>query len=120
MSTVPPTSVKPVTRPNLRRSRRQPPKQSTKLRAYRNAFGLGPNIAVSILDVSETGVRLVTKEPLAKRAEFELILEAPGMRPIKLIAQVIWSLALADGNLCVGAEFAKRITYAELTALSHT
>jgi len=47
---------------NKRRSRRHVPKRGNKLFAYRNALGLGPSIAVAMLDVSEVGIRLVLKE----------------------------------------------------------
>ncbi len=110
----------PATRANLRRSRRQSPKGSTKSRAYGNALGLGPNIAVSLLDVSETGIRLVLKEPLKDKAEFMVELESVGTRSVKVLARVIWMLPLADGNTCVGAEFAKNLLYSDLLALART
>src|ERR1700722_14552775 len=94
-------------RPNMRRSRRQSPKRSTRLKAFRNPMGLGPNIAVSVLDLSEGGIRLILKESLAPKAEFEINLETSGSRPVKAIAQVVWSLPLADGNFCIGASFQK-------------
>ncbi len=114
----PPSS--PAPRQNTRRSRRQPPKGSTKFRAFRNAMGLGPNIAVSILDVSETGIRLVLKEELRQQTEFMIEFEPVGARPIKVAARVVWTLPLADGNTCVGAAFAKNLAYADLLALART
>mgnify|MGYP001016168403 CR=1 FL=1 len=42
-----------VTRSNTRRARRQQPKGSTRVRAYRNPLGLGANIAIALLDLSE-------------------------------------------------------------------
>ena len=83
-------------------------------------MGLGPNIAVSILDVSETGVRLILKEPLKEKAEFVVELESVGARSIKVLARVIWMLPLTDGNTCVGAEFAKNLLYSDLLALART
>jgi hypothetical protein len=120
MVTTQKTSSPLLTRPNLRRSRRQSPKTSTKARAYRSALGLGPNIAVSILDVSEVGVRLILKEPLAEKSEFALEFEPSGSRPIKMTARVIWQLLLADGNTCIGAELGKKLTYPDLAALART
>jgi hypothetical protein len=106
-------------RPNQRRSRRQPPKGSTKARVTRNALGLGPNIAVTVLDLSETGVRLLLKEELADGQEFEVTLEGAAVgRPVKAVAQVVWCVATADGQFCIGASFPKPITYASLQALS--
>jgi hypothetical protein len=120
MSTAQKTPTPLVARPNLRRSRRQPPKSTTKVHVYRNALGLGANIAVSILDLSEVGVRLVVKEPLAEGCEFALEFEPNGARPIKLTARVIWSLLLADGKTCVGAELSKKIPYPDLLAMART
>src|SRR3954452_15779498 len=94
-------------RRNQRASRRQPPKGSTKVRATRNALGLGSNVAVSLLDLSETGVRLLLKENLRIGQEFELTLESAASRPVRAVAQVIWSIATAEGQFCVGACFQK-------------
>jgi hypothetical protein len=105
-------------RSNRRSSRRQPPKNSTRVRATRNALGLGPNIAVGILDLSETGVRLMLKEDLRCGQEFEVTLQSVGNRQVKVVAQVIWSVATADGCFCVGARFQKPIRYGDLHELS--
>src|SRR5438445_3513930 len=91
-----------TTRSNSRRSRRAAPKGSTKARAYKGPMGLGPNLAVAILDVSETGIRLVLKNDLPKGQEIECNLDNVSARPIKVIADVLWSLPMADGNFCVG------------------
>lgn len=111
-----PSKAEPtVPRRNKRSSRRQTPKTSTRIRAYRNHLGLGPNIAVRVLDISETGVRLVLKEPIAVGKEFELNLEnVAGSRTVKALAQVVWSVETADGQHCIGAHFAKPIPYADL------
>jgi hypothetical protein len=88
------------------------------VKATRNALGLGPNIAVSILDLSETGVRLLLKEEMKPNHEFEVVLETAGNRSVKLVASVIWCVASADGRFCVGAHFTKSISYADMLALS--
>jgi hypothetical protein len=105
-------------RPNQRRSRRQSAKSSTKVRAYKNTLGLGKNIAVTVLDVSEAGVRLVLKEDLPIGHDFEVNLESVCYRPVKITAQVVWCMALADGNFVVGARFHKSITWTDLAALA--
>jgi hypothetical protein len=120
MATVQKASSSHVSRPNLRRSRRQSPKSTTKVRAYRNALALGPHIAVGMLDVSETGIRLILKEPLAEKTEFALEFEPIGCRAIKALARVVWLLPLADGNYCIGANFSKCIAYCDLAALARS
>src|SRR5689334_14499338 len=108
------TASKTPTRTNQRRSRRKPPKGSTRVRAYRNALGLGPNIGVGVLDVSETGVRLVLKEALPVHQEFEIHLETvAGSKSVKVLAKVVWTVEMADGNHCVGAQLAKQLNYAD-------
>lgn len=107
----------PPPRPNKRRSRRQAPKGSTKVRAYRNAMGLGPNIAAGVLDLSETGVRLLLKEELTKGKEFEVVLESVS-KSIKVIAEVMWTVPTADGQFCTGARFGKTLSFADLSHVS--
>ncbi len=95
----------------------QGPKGGTKARCSRGALGLGANLAVAVLDVSETGARLVLKADLPKGQEVELALENVGGRAVKGLAEIVWSVALADGNFCVGAHFHKFISYTDLTSL---
>jgi hypothetical protein len=71
------------------------------------------------LDISETGARLLVKEPLQTGQEVEVCLAGPaGFREIKALARVVWSLATADGAFCVGVQFEKRLPYATLQDLS--
>ena len=108
----------PATRRNKRCCRRQIPKRSAKALAYRNALGLGPNVATGILDVSEFGARLLLVEQLRVGQEFEVALETLGTRPIKRLAVVVWSIEAADGRFVTGVRFEKSLSYAELLALS--
>ena len=118
MSESPSKPVPP--RRNKRASRRHCPKGSTKAQATRNALGLGRNIAVRVLDISETGVRLLVKEELPVKREFEVTLESAASRPVKVVAEVIWSVATADGHFCVGARFQKPLSYAALQGLARS
>jgi hypothetical protein len=103
---------------NQRASRRRSPKSSTRARATRNPLGLGPNIAVSVLDISEGGVRLLLKEDLRPGQEFEVNLESDARRSVKMVARVIWSVATNDGRYCVGSCFLKPLGYADLQGLA--
>jgi hypothetical protein len=89
-----------------------------KLRAFRSALGLGANIGVSVLDISETGARLVLKEALPVGHTFEITLEPASCKPLKTPATVVWCVPAADGTFCVGARFQKNISYSDLTLLS--
>jgi hypothetical protein len=106
--------------PNRRGAARKRPKSSAKIVCVNSSLGLGPNIAVSILDVSETGIRLVSKRALEAGNEVEVSLEGVGQsRTTKILARVIWCAALADGNHCVGARFQKPIAYGVLQSLAY-
>src|SRR4051794_32565199 len=101
---------KPPARRNQRRTRRQAAKGSTKATAYRNALGLGRNIAVGVLDVSESGARLTLKERLAEGTEFEVHFESAGViKPVRMLAVVVWSVEAADGSFVTGTQFAKAL-----------
>jgi hypothetical protein len=78
-------------------------------------LGLGQNIALSLFDISEEGLRLSVNCLLQKNQELEVELLAPGKgRPLKLAAKVIWSGSADDGSYWVGAEFRRQLRYAEI------
>jgi hypothetical protein len=105
---------------NLRRSRRQAPKTSTRVRCYKGPLGLGKNLAVTILDVSETGIRLVLESDLPKGQEVEVALVSSATRTFKALAEVIWSVPTTGGHFCVGVSFQKPIPYGDLLALARS
>jgi hypothetical protein len=89
-----------------RRSRRQLPKPTTEVACRPETRIIGPDVAMSVLDISADGIRLMVKTPLEIGQRIEVDLEGIGYcRPLKLNAEVIWSLATADGHWCIGAKF---------------
>jgi len=105
---------------NRRNSCRRGPKKNSKVLCVTGACGLGPNVAVTLLDVSETGIRLVLQTPLPPGHEVEVSLDAPAhRRPIHMKGEVVWCVALADGNFCLGIRFATLLKWTELQALTH-
>jgi PilZ domain len=83
-------------------------------------FGLGPNVAVSLLDVSETGIRLVLKTALTAGHEVEVSLDSViGRQAAKIPGQVVWCVPMADGNHCLGVRFSKPLKWSVLLALTH-
>jgi len=104
---------------NRRRSIRRRATRTVRVTCHQGAFGLGPNLATALLDVSESGARLRLKKALETGGEVEVGLQGPGhSRPLKQIARVIWSVASADGDFVTGVEFQKYLRYADLQALS--
>jgi hypothetical protein len=89
-----------------RRTRRQRPRSSTEVGCRPETRIIGPDVALSVLDISADGIRLMVNAPLEKGQRIEVDLEGIGYcRPLKLRAEVIWSRATADGNWCIGAKF---------------
>jgi hypothetical protein len=105
---------------NRRAAVRRSPKRSSKVLCVTGKFGFGPNVAVTLLDVSETGIRLVLSAPLAPGHEVEISLEAMGdQRPTKISGDVMWCVAMADGNHCLGIRFNKPLKWTLLTSLAY-
>jgi hypothetical protein len=101
------------------RSRRTPPKANARVSCRRGALGLSPNLACAILDVSETGIRLRVREALPARQEIEVGLEGLGHpRPLRVSAEVVWCVGIADGDFCIGARFQRRLSYGDLHMLA--
>lgn len=106
-------------KPNKRRSRRCAVRGTTRLRVYRNPLGLGPNIASTLLDLSETGLRVVLKESATVGQEVEVNLEsaATGLTT-KTSAVVVWVIPSSDGGFVVGLRFQKTLSYSDLQAMT--
>lgn len=104
---------------NRRVNRRHQPKHSTKAVCLRGNLGLGRNIALSVLDVSERGVRLMVREELKPGHEVEVSLEGVSVqRPVKRVATVVWCVAAEDGTYCVGVRFEKLLGFADWQSLT--
>ena len=115
-----PDPIKPAPKkPNKRLSRRSGAKSTARVRVYRTPLGLGPNIASSLLDLSETGLRVVLKEAAVVGQEVEVNLESAATgRTLKSSATVMWVVPAADSAFVVGLRLQKSLSYADLMALS--
>ncbi len=104
---------------NHRRDRRRQARQSVRVTCQKGALGLGPNLALALLDLSENGARLMVKEALAPGQEVELGFLGPcHSRPLRHLASVIWCVPTADNTFCVGARLEKSVSWADLQSLS--
>ncbi|MGF1581737.1 MAG: PilZ domain-containing protein [Gemmataceae bacterium] len=74
-------------------------------------MGLGRNIALTVLDVSETGVRLLVDRPLEPGEEVEVNLEVIVHRhAFRLRANVVWCLAVEyQGCYCKGIAIRRQL-----------
>ncbi len=92
---------------------RRTAKRSTHVSCYRGAMGLGKNVARAILDLSETGVRLLVDHSLTAGEEVEVNLEGIAHRkPVRLRAEVIWCLPMQEeGIYCAGISFRRPLQF---------
>ena len=104
---------------NRRLAQRRPAKNRVKIVCRRGALDLGPNLAVAILDVSETGARFIVKDALQTGRDVSISLEGQStLRPIPRVGSVAWCVPAADGNFCVGVNFQKRLPYRDFLEMS--
>jgi hypothetical protein len=103
---------------NRRTSPRRKPRGFVKLECRKGSMGLGFNLANVLLDVSETGARLVVNHELTTSQEVEVVFSGYGLSgPIKRLANLRWLLKLDDGKFCIGVEFQKRLDFRDLQSI---
>jgi hypothetical protein len=111
-------AASPVAR-NRRQSPRRATKSITKVVCLKGGYDMGRNLTVSPLDISESGLRLIVCDALDIGQEVTLKLEGLGhSRPLKMHGNVMWCVATAEKQFCIGIRFQKFLPYAELTRLS--
>jgi hypothetical protein len=104
---------------NRRSSQRKPPRRTVKIECRKGSLGLGANLAVGFLDLSEGGVRLLLKTALQAGGEVEVVLMGYGMKTaIKRLANVCWSVPLENGTHAVGLHFQKLVPFRDVQTLS--
>jgi hypothetical protein len=82
-------------------------------------MGLGANLAVSVLEVSEAGACLLVKEAFAQGEEMEVNLEGIARRrPTRKMARVVWCVTAGPERWRVGIRFEGALDYADLLDLT--
>src|SRR2546429_4418013 len=105
-------------RRNRRSSMRRQPKRNTKATCTTGKFGMGKTIAVVVLDISETGVRLRVPIEFAPGQEIELQLSSVCCpKPIRMTGEVVRCLQTADEEYCIGVRFRQPLPYRDLQSL---
>ncbi len=105
---------------NRRANRRQTPKRTAHVNVRRGFPSAGPNLALTLLDLSPDGVRILTDTPLLPGQPVEISLHAlwlPQARHDR--ASVIWCSARADGQYTVGLKFETRLDTSALQSLAY-
>jgi hypothetical protein len=104
---------------NRRRARRLALNQQTRLECRKGSAGLGRNLALTTLDLSETGARLTVQASLAVRDEVEIKVSGTGIpKPVRRLGTVVWSVLLQDGNHAIGVVFDKAMAFGDLQRLT--
>ncbi len=106
-------------RRNRRLSFRRSPRSGLRVACWAGAPEQGRNLALSLVNASQLGLRLVVADRLAEGQEVSLHLEGPqSRRPIERQGIVVW--ATPDGAAFrVGIRLHTRLTFAELSELTY-
>jgi hypothetical protein len=103
---------------NRRGNFRHLPKRKIKV-GCRNAMDLGPNLAVTLIDLSESGVRLHVSQEVEKGKEVTISLDSVlNARTVKRNGTVVWCVPLEGNKFSLGVQFAKRLPYSEVATLA--
>jgi hypothetical protein len=106
---------------NRRASRRWPVCGHARIECRKGAFGLGPSLTLSVLNLSETGVCLVSKTPLGQGQEVEVLFGGlDAGQPLKRMARVVWSRPHESKGTCLGIRFQAALPYSSMQRLVRT
>jgi hypothetical protein len=106
-------------RANRRASRRAPLRTTVKVECRKGGHGLGPNLVVTPLDLSERGVRLVLRAELPPGQEVEVLITGGGYsRPVKKIGRIVWSLPTGSDGHVVGIRFDGSVPFSDLQGMT--
>jgi hypothetical protein len=104
---------------NRRASIRKPARRTIRLQCRRGVLGLGPNLGSAYVNVSETGVQVVTNVPLTAGGEVEIVFDGFGMRnSLKRAGQVVWVSSVEGGACRAGIHFVKPLAFREVQSIS--
>lgn len=102
-----------------RRSPRFTARLSTRLSFRRGSLGLGANLALRLLDVSEWGARLIVSLELPVGQEVQAgFLGSTILHEVVRNGTVVWQIAAMDGTFCTGIQFEKSLDYSTLQDVS--
>jgi hypothetical protein len=115
-----PAKVPPLpTLKEHRRLKRRAAKKGCTVSCRRGLLGVGPDLAIRLVDISEEGARIQIKSALKKGDEVEVSLTAPGLsRPVVRVADVAWCGPAKEGDgFWIGVQFRSLLRYADILHL---
>lgn len=96
-----------------RAHQRKSPRGRCIAKLFRGTLGLGPNLALELLDISLSGARLRIVENLRPGEQVTLYLLGQGhLRPVKVLGHVVWCRPDDPVYIC-GLTFEKFLAYAD-------
>jgi hypothetical protein len=103
---------------DTRRMQRHLAKLGTEVSCRLGTLGLGPDIAVRLIDFSEDGMQIVVNQQLAVGEEVEISLTPPASgRPIVRVAAVVRCVPECDA-FTVAVRFADILSYMDMFQLT--
>lgn len=104
---------------NRRLSMRRLTKRKVRVACRKGTLDLGHNLADKVIDVSETGIRLVLRVALEVDQEVTVAMEGIGhRRPIMRLGKVVWCRPDGQDTYQVGIHFEKSLPYRDVLELS--
>ena len=105
--------------PKQPRGRRQTPRRGIRVVCRRGEAGLGANIALTLLDLSEDGAGLLLSEVVraGEQLTLRLALAGPG-QPLRQAGVVAWVVPTVGGACCAGVRFSKRLNEDDFSRLA--
>jgi len=115
-------SEHPASAPSPRATRCRKPRHqarpSSKVFCLPGGYGVGRNIALAVLDVSETGVCLRLREPLQQGQEVRVgLLPSEEVREVRTSGAVVWCVAADDGTHVAGIRFDRPLSFSAVQDL---
>jgi hypothetical protein len=105
--------------PERRLSPRRLPRGSVRVYLRLGGLDLGPDLGLSLIDLSEGGAGLLVKEAVEIGKEVSVGLEGQSQpRPILRVANVVWCRPTAEGVYAIGVAFQKALPYMDYIDLT--
>ncbi len=100
---------------------RHPPREGAQATCRPGGPITGPDLALSLVNLSDAGARLILAAPLAVGQSVEMELLAPGWkRPVRRSRGDVWGRRLEDETFQAGISFSKTLALIELRDLCPT
>lgn len=98
---------------------RRPARPGVRVAFRSGTLGLGPDLAIGLIDVSEDGLCVAVKVAVAAGSDAEVVLDKVGSsRPMKFVADVRWCAGDPAGGYRAGLRLRRRLPWRDLMDLA--